>query len=414
MKHLFRLVGDLRLTVTLLALSQFLVFFGTLDQADYGIRHTQERYFESFIAVWQYNRWLPYGEAMSWLHLPMPGGYVVGPLLILNLLAAHTRYFRARWDKAGIVLIHSGVVLLLAGQLLTQVFQEEYFMWLDEGGTGNYLESFTDDELVLKRLSQTGESNLTVRIPIEVIERPEEDGGVRLQHPQLPFVVNVQGYLPNAGLAPRARLEEQGGAPPPPMPFNRGIGADQDLVVWQMEPTFKPNERNARTAIVRLIGSEGPMGTWLVSNLFRARRGDGLVQPVFAPQTFEYQGETWAIEMRYRRAYLPAGITLLEFTHDRYPGTEIPLNFESRVRIADPETGEQRETLIYMNHPLRYAGFTFYQASFGNQDTASMFQVVSNPARWFPYVASGVITFGLCLQFGMSLRKHSRKRKAVS
>ncbi len=49
-------------------------------------------------------------------------------------------------------------------------------------------------------------------------------------------------------------------------------------------------------------------------------------------------------------------LTLLDFTHDRYAGTDIPKNFSSRVRLVDPERGENREVLISMNDPLRYRG----------------------------------------------------------
>jgi cytochrome c biogenesis protein ResB len=65
--------------------------------------------------------------------------------------------------------------------------------------------------------------------------------------------------------------------------------------------------------------------------------------------------------MRLTRYYYPFSLTLLKATHDKYKGTEIPKNFSSRVRINNPGTGEARETVIYMNNPLRYGGQTFYQ-----------------------------------------------------
>ena len=42
-------------------------------------------------------------------------------------------------------------------------------------------------------------------------------------------------------------------------------------------------------------------------------------------------------------------LQLLEFTHERYPGTDTPKNFQSRIRLTDPERGEDREVKIYMN-----------------------------------------------------------------
>jgi cytochrome c biogenesis protein ResB len=65
---------------------------------------------------------------------------------------------------------------------------------------------------------------------------------------------------------------------------------------------------------------------------------------------------------------------LLEFKHDIYPGTDIPKNFSSRVLLEQPQSGEKREVLIYMNKPLRYAGETFYQASYDQDNRGTILQ----------------------------------------
>jgi hypothetical protein len=173
--------------------------------------------------------------------------------------------------------------------------------------------------------------------------------------------------------------------------------------------TFAEGERNVTSAIVRLrVGGE-TVGSWLVANIFRQTIP---MREAFPPQTFEHDGRQWEIALRFKRAHLGADIELLDFQHDRYPGTDIPHNFSSQVRIHEPGSVQGRETLIYMNHPLRHGGLTFYQASFANNDTMSMFQVVRNPARWIPYAASAVITAGLALQFLISLYQHAGKRRA--
>ena len=113
MKAFLKFFGSIRLTVTLLALSIVLIFFGTLDQVDYGIRHTQEKYFESLFAFWSYPPQWIFGDLLGGLPLPMPGGYLIGPLLIINLLTAHFLHFKPNWKNSGLALIHTGVVLLL-------------------------------------------------------------------------------------------------------------------------------------------------------------------------------------------------------------------------------------------------------------------------------------------------------------
>ena len=66
-----------------------------------------------------------------------------------------------------------------------------------------------------------------------------------------------------------------------------------------------------------------------------------------------------------------------------------------------------------MNNPLRYAGLTFYQAGFENNDTTTILQVVRNPAWSMPYVACTLMTLGLILQFGFHLVAFVRKRQTA-
>ena len=66
--------------------------------------------------------------------------------------------------------------------------------------------------------------------------------------------------------------------------------------------------------------------------------------------------------LRPVRYYEPYSVSLLEFKHDLYAGTDIPKNFSSKVHLDDPSTGTAQDNLIYMNNPLRYRGETLFQA----------------------------------------------------
>jgi hypothetical protein len=112
------------------------------------------------------------------------------------------------------------------------------------------------------------------------------------------------------------------------------------------------------------------------------------------------------------RFYKPFTVHLLEFKHDKYPGTDIPKNFSSRVRLQRPATGEDREVLIYMNNPLRYAGETYYQASFDPDDHGTVLQVVHNPSWLTPYFSCVLVGIGLMTQFSSHLIDFAGKRKA--
>jgi hypothetical protein len=62
-----------------------------------------------------------------------------------------------------------------------------------------------------------------------------------------------------------------------------------------------------------------------------------------------------------------------------------------------------------MNQPLRYAGETFYQASFSNDDRTSVLQVVRNPGWLLPYVACAMVGAGLIWQFVSHLARSRRR-----
>src|ERR1700732_2223437 len=166
----------------------------------------------------------------------------------------------------------------------------------------------------------------------------------------------------------------------------------------QTERTYKENERNIPTAAVSVSQGGTPVGSW--------SRAAGFPRPV----SFQAGGKSYQIVLRPKRFYKPFAIQLVQFSHDRYAGTEIPKNFSSRIRLLYPPRHEDRETLIYMNHPLRYQGMTFYQSGFDNNDTTTILQVVKNPSWLVPYVSCALIACGMVIQFGMHLTSFVRRR----
>jgi hypothetical protein len=155
------------------------------------------------------------------------------------------------------------------------------------------------------------------------------------------------------------------------------------------------------TAVLELAGADGPLGTWLVSPLLTE------------PQSVTVQGHTYQLQMRPTRHYYPFSVTLLKFSHDRYPGTDIPKNFSSRVRLRTPDGSVDREVLIYMNNPLRYGGLAFYQAGFEPNDRTTILQVVQNPSWLLPYISCVLMFLGLVIQFSIHLTRFIRKRTAA-
>ena len=106
--RLIKFFASLRLTVVLLGLGIVLIFSGTIAQVHLGLYKAQNEFFRSFIVFWQ-------PDNVAWKIPVLPGGYLLGGLLLLNLVAAHTERFSLTRKKAGIWIIHMGLILLLVG-----------------------------------------------------------------------------------------------------------------------------------------------------------------------------------------------------------------------------------------------------------------------------------------------------------
>lgn len=383
-------VTSLRLTIVCLAAGLVLVFAGTLAQVKLGIHEVQLRYFQSLL-VW----WSPSGS--DGLRLPVfPGGHLIGGVLLVNLVGSHIRRFRWAWNKAGIQLAHFGLIVILAGGLFTDLFSVESHMRVSEGETKNYSEDPRRVELALVDVSDPAVEQVTT-IPHERLER---DGTI--VHESLPFRIIVRQFFRNSHLS---RIGKSAGGAGPAASQGAGAG----IAVEGRPRATGINQRNVMSAVIEIMplpamGAESAdsLGTWLVSDALAGA------------QKFSLAGRTWSIRLRPTRYYKPFSVTLLEFTHERYPGTQIPKNFSSRIRLVDPEESVDREVLIYMNHPLRYRGDTFYQSGFNQGGKMSILQVVRNPTFIAPYVGCVIVGGGLLLQFSLHLFKFARRRAAAS
>ncbi len=364
--NLYRLFSSLKLTVTCLVFGCVIVFWGTIAQVHLGLFKAQNEFFRSFFVYWT--------PAGSSFHIPIfPGGYFIGTILLINLFVAHFRYYQPGKRKIGIMLIHLGVVLLLLGQMLTDFLSRESALHLRIGETKNYSEAERADELAVMDTTDP-DSDKVVAIPCSVLVRRGE-----VSDPEMPFTVRAKTFYANSSLVQQSQPGYE------PVKTTAGLGAG---IWWREEPReTEMNRLDMPSAIVEIVTPQGSLGTFLVSAWLDQ------------PQSFTYNGRSYQLLLRQERYYLPFSLHLIEFRHDKYPGTDIPKNFSSRVRLQNLENGEDREVRIFMNNPLRYAGETFYQASFDPDDHGSVLQVVHNPSWLTPYFACVLVALGLLIQF---------------
>jgi hypothetical protein len=325
----------------------------------------------------------------------------------MNLLAAHIKRFKFERRKIGIFLIHGGLILLLVGQFVTELFQVESQMRLDIGETKNYSEDSRKNELAVVDVTDPN-SDRVVAIPESIVAK-----GGEIQTGLLPFTLKVEKFYPNSAAAGPVQASAD------TLKAKDGIG--QRLFFNPAPVTRSMDDENEPATLVQAVSDKGPIGEWTVSTWFThyprfalLQQGIGSMLPgisITDPQSFTFQGRTYQIALRPVRYYKPYSVTLLSFHHDLYAGTDVPKNYSSKVHLDDPVTGQHQDNLIYMNNPLRYRGETFYQASFEMEDRGTILQDVRNPASFAPYIACALVALGLLVQFLTHLIGFARKRR---
>jgi len=425
MNRIWKFLTSLRLTVVLLALGIILVWVGTVAQADEGLYQAQSRYFK---------HWYVAGVHLFGYRVPLllPGGYLLGTALLVNLLAAHINRFKWSWKKVGIHLTHAGIIVLLVGQLATDLLSKETQMRIPEGEAKNYSESATAYELAFVSDGANGMQQV-VTIPAKMLL-----AGGEVKHEKLPFTVRVKSYQHNSEPSFRAPMQQNG----PPLTSN---GVAQFFDFRQVDDVKTMDEKNIPTAVIEIGSANGSLGTWIVSGWagddymaeavgrgyagqVGAQMADAIAQRLMTSQTVDVGGKKFNFALRPERVYTPFSLTLLKATHSVYPGTVsdadpqgIPKDFRSRVRLQNPQRGEDREVEIFMNTPLRYAGLTFFQyqmaageaAARAGMHPSTTLQVVRNPGWLTPYAGCILVALGLVVQFMIHLVGFVSKRRSA-
>ncbi len=395
LKKLLAPVASLRVTVVLFALSILLVFFGTLAQVDEGIFTVLKEYFRTGLAWIPLQIFVRFGQVFFGVpasarlegSFPFPGGWLLGGLLLVNLIAAHAVRFRFTLKRAGVLVLHTGLVILMLSEVVTGVYGTEGRMTIEEGTSANYVEDPHTVELAVI-LPLDAKKDDVVAVP-----GPRLEKGGTIRHPDLPFDIDVAEYMRNSN------EPKQGSDGPNPATVGDGVkavvtrrpdeaGTDSRIDIPSAYLTFKKKD------------SGESLGTYLVSVWLSH------------PQKVQVGDKTYEVVLRFQRTYEPYSMHLIKFSHDVYPGTDIPRNFSSKVRVMDTERREDREVLISMNSPFQYGrgslfslgGETFYQADYLKDGrVGTVLQVVKNPGWILPYISCTMVALGMLIHFSLNL-----------
>ncbi|MCI0459885.1 MAG: cytochrome c biogenesis protein ResB [Gemmataceae bacterium] len=408
-KRLLEPVASLRVTVVLFSLSLFLVFAGTLAQAEAGIWTVVNDYFRTGIAWIPFQVFVKFGQVFLGLDpnlkvagsFPFPGGWLLGGLLLANLLAAHAVRFRLTWKRSGILLIHAGLIVMMLGELVTGLYAVEGNMTISQDDATNFVDHHRETELaVIDRSDPKIDS--VFAIPESLVRK-----GQPIRDPRLPFEIAVDRYMVNSAVVRKSRAGDA------PNPATAGDGLNY-VAVEQREVSGASSEgADIPSAYVTLKHKDSGkvetylLSTWFYPNFSRRQLPD-------RPQKVTGDdGKEYHLYLRLKRTYRPFSIYLLRFEHKRFQGTSTPKDFASEIRLVNASEGEDRRVRIWMNNPMRYQGETFYQSAFLAGDSGTILQVVRNPGWLMPYISCAIVSLGMLFHFGLHLVGFLRRRAAT-
>lgn len=333
---------------------------------------------------------------------------VKGTMAGLVLLAGCWMLFRKR---AGIVLLHAGIGLMMFNELYVGVTNVEGQMQIDEGQTVNFVQDIRTVELAIIDRSGAGEDKVTV-IPVGHIRQAAKNETL-LSNDLLPFDVKPVRWMQNSNLRRAAAGDEN--------PATDGAG--KYWIPEEVRPgsgTDKDSKVDIPSAYLTFYkkGSDKPLGTRLLS-LESAARNE--------PERITVDGHDYDVFLRFKRNYKPYSLTLLDVQKNDYLGTSTPRDYRSKVHLVDPTRKTDLKSVdIWMNNPLRFAGETFYQSGYFARPTMTInpvtgrreqkviemttLSVVSNAQWMIPYVGCMIVLVGMLAQFGITLARFLKRQ----
>lgn len=345
----------------------FLLVVGTIAQKTIGIYAAQKLYFSSFL---------------FWFGIvPLPGAATVLTLIFITILAK--LLFASPWNikRSGIIVTHIGALLLLLGGGITSIFSYEGSLTLAEGEQRDYISDYHERNLVVLKNDK----------PILMIPFSNLHLGGEIDNSALPFRIKILEKCQNCDFIERSET--------------LGVTAKYRGAAKELQLVKKPldlqDERNNSGLLVSIHNVNGGENIHLLSEVIGG-------EPRINVRDNEYK-----VSLRRKQMLLPFKIELIDFERQLHPGTTISKNFRSKIKLIDGDL--EWVTVIKMNEPLRYKGYTIFQSSFvpavGTQ--TSVFAVVKNIGRLFPYISCAVVGLGLLMHVFLSIPQWRRPQSAI-
>ncbi|HEY1083685.1 MAG TPA: cytochrome c biogenesis protein ResB [Prosthecobacter sp.] len=390
------------LATAVLSLLLLLTFLGTLEQAEYGLVASQERYFESVFvdridigACWRalsLDQYWNIGNVVLPVNI-LPGGYTLLAILFVNMLLGGFIRIRKSPRTIGVVISHFAILFMIAAGAVTYHFAKEGILNLGEGEISDEFKSFHERVIEIEEVKSEGEKRTALVIDERLFNdlgNASDHGKARtFTHASLPFDLVVTNWKPHAE-PKRATSPTQGDAVD-----GYYIQALARVDARSQQVLADEALSQACIAIVKdkKTGAEIQRGIlWEFSA---------------APWTATVEGKKFAINLARRSYPLPFAIRLDATEQEKHPGTERARRFTSKVTKLQGSREEKK--VITMNEPVRSEGYAIFQSNFddgsGGGGKRSGFQVVENPSDHWPLISCLIVSFGLLLHFLLMLAR---------
>jgi hypothetical protein len=365
-------------TLILFVLTILLIFIGSIAQAYFSNFDAVQNIFYSFFLSYRFD-FLP-------LALPLfPGGFTLAFFWCFNLLSLFYKKIPFKKRFLGLWVLHLALLSLIVQLAFENFYKEEGQIFLTYGKPVNFATSsehfeltFTDptnpryDEIHTLDFSTLKEGKRytlsKLKLELEVM--------IKLDHSQVFFEKPELGAFYHS---------------------SHGQGKD-----FYLQKKKEKADKKTPALIVKFYSLE--KGTFLGEYLFSQNL------PFF--ESLLPNGAPFLVHLQRKRIFFPFTFNLLSFKREIHSQTDIPKSFSSLIEVYSQDSQLQRLSLIYMNQPLIFDHYTFYQASYSQDENTTILQAVINPYSWAPYISCSIM--GIALLGHLSLGyyySNSRRRR---
>ncbi len=226
------------------------------------------------------------------------------------------------------------------------------------------------------------------------------DNQVLLQAPDSLTVIDMQAGKKQYG--PRDQV-----------PFTDGklvrIGTNIQISLEQFYPSATISFRPAKTTqqqyadVMRFRVTSGKKQKEVIVRGSKGAKG--------IPSSLLLDGAEIDLAYGAKERVLPFSIKLNDFILERYPGSQSPSSFESKVVLIDEGKNIRESRHIYMNNVLKHRGYRFYQSSYDQDEKGTILSVNHDlPGTIVTYIGYFLMSLGMLASI---FNKNSRFQSLV-